>query len=187
MLTSTRHRFDSLPALRAMNMLGGCLLVASITLAIGSAHGQVVGDEAEMDRLQVRAEDLIASGDPEGAATSMGRAALMAAQLAKRHREQAGEPVYRGAETLYRAQEHAYRALALYRRAGGQPPASTGVCHTLHSARTGVQQAVTALALDETARGRLSPTDTQRLSLLQAMADDWTTVIMSMASDFQCP
>ena len=39
---------------------------------------QVTGDEPEMDRLRVKAEEAIGSDDPEGAAMNMGRAALMA-------------------------------------------------------------------------------------------------------------
>ena len=39
---------------------------------------QVVGDEAELDRLKTKAEDAMANDDPEAAAMNMGRAALMA-------------------------------------------------------------------------------------------------------------
>jgi len=44
---------------------------------------QVVGDEAEMARLRVKAEDAMGNDDPDGAAMMIGRAALMAARLAK--------------------------------------------------------------------------------------------------------
>ena len=118
---------------------------------------------------------------------SMGRAALMASQLAKRAGETASASVYRGAEALFRAQEHAYRALALFRRAGGQPPASAGVCHTLQAARTGVRHAATALNLEAPLRERLAPAETLRLGSLHAKTEDWTTVVDSMTSDFQCP
>lgn len=167
---------------------GVLLLAMGIILQTGDfALAQVKGDEAEMDRLQARAEELIATGDPEGAALQMGRAALMAALLAKGGADTPSELVFRGAEQLYRAQEQGYRALALYQRAGGQPPASTGTCHTLHTAETGVHQALTTLAIDEPARAALSPRDAARLTALRTSADDWVTVVASMASDFQCP
>lgn len=160
----------------------GALLVAPPSIA-----AQVTGDEAEMDRLQARAEELMANEDPEGAAMSMGRAALMATHLAKKAGAQPSAAVYRGAEQLFRAQEHAYRALALYRRAGGQPPASTGVCHTLQAARAGIRHADQTLDLEPAIREHLLSGDAVRLDTLRAATEDWTTVVASMASDFQCP
>ncbi len=166
----------------------GRLTVVALTLHIPTAWllAQGVGEEAEMDRLQARAEELIANSDPEGAAMQMGRAALMALQLTKRAGDRPVRSVYAGAETLFRAQEHAYRALALFQRAGGQPPASTGVCHTLQAARSGVQKAGLELTLDPNSVA-LAPTEFSRLAALRATAEDWTTVVASMASDFECP
>lgn len=164
------------------------LVVVALTLHLSPAllFAQGVGEEAEMDRLQARAEELIANSDPEGAAMQMGRAALMALQLTKRAGDRPVRSVYEGAETLFRAQEHAYRALALFQRAGGQPPASTGVCHTLQAARSGVQKAGLQLTLHPHSVA-LAPTESSRLTALRASADDWTTVVASMAIDFQCP
>ncbi|MFO0773458.1 MAG: hypothetical protein U0172_02175 [Nitrospiraceae bacterium] len=169
----------------------GCPLLhvctIGLTFCAAGVSAQVVGDEAEMDRLQARADELIANSDPEGAAMSMGRAALMAAQLAKRQGEAPAGRLYRGAETLYRAEEYGYRALALFQRAGGQAPASTGVCHTAESARAGIQQAQATLTFDDQTTQQLSPKERTRLTTLRATADDWTTVVASMQSDFQCP
>jgi hypothetical protein len=111
------------------------ILVAAFVWYTGAASwSQVVGDEAEMDRLKAKAEDAIANDDPEGAAMSMGRAALMAKQLTVKHKDSLSSArVFQGAEALFRSQEHAYRALALFRRAGGQLPASSGVCGSLAS------------------------------------------------------
>ena len=163
------------------------IIVYALLVAPPSIRAQITGDEAEMDRLQARAEELMANGDPEGAAMSMGRAALMATHLAQKAEAQSNAAVYRGAEQLFRAQEHAYRALALYRRAGGQPPASTGVCHTLQGARVGIKQADQWLDLDPAVREHLLSADAIRLEALRAATEDWTTVVASMASDFQCP
>jgi hypothetical protein len=145
---------------------------------------QVVGDEAEMDRLKVKAEEAMANDDPEGAAMSMGRAALMARQLAMKHKSVIpAARVYQGAETLFRSQEHAYRAMALFRRAGGQLPASSGVCGSLALAQGNVQQATSTLTQDGSVTGPLA----ERAAQLRATADDWGTVIASMISDYQCP
>jgi hypothetical protein len=165
---------------------GAVVLVAGFfawqTGAVG--WSQVVGDEAEMDRLKVNAEDAIANDDPEGAAMSMGRAALMAKRLAMKHKDATSAArIYQGAETLFRSQEHAYRAMALFRRAGGQLPASSGVCGSLALAQGNVQQATSTLKHDGSLTGPLA----ERAAQLRATADDWGTVIASIISDYQCP
>lgn len=182
---SARQRCQSPSRSRATLL---CAAVVSLLLCDAPiAYGQVMGDEAEMDRLQARAEELIANNDPEGAAMQMGRAALMAAHLATRRGDTPAALLYRAAEQLYRAQEHGYRAMALFQRAGGQPPASTGVCHTAHSAQNGVAHALRDLTMDDAARDRLSQPELALHARLRASADDWTTVVASLMSDFQCP
>ena len=149
----------------------------------GWAWAQTTGDESELERLRAKAEDAIASDDPEGAAMNMGRAALMAKLLAKTHHEDVSAVrLFQGAETLFRSQEHGYRAMALFRRAGGQLPASSGVCGSLSLAHSNVQQSVSALGRDENAPGPLSAKAVQ----LREAATDWVTVIDSMIADYQC-
>jgi len=149
-----------------------------------TAWSQVVGDEAELDRLRTKAEDAMANDDPEAAAMNMGRAALMAKQLAMKHKDVISSArVYQGAEALFRSQEHAYRAMALFRRAGGQLPASSGVCGSLALAQGDLQQATSLLGQD----GNLTGLQAERAAHLRATADDWVTVIASMISDYQCP
>jgi hypothetical protein len=165
---------------------GAVVLVAGFAAWQPGAVGwsQVVGDEAEMDRLKVKAEEAMANDDPEGAAMSIGRAALMAKQLARKHQSVVpAARVYQGAETLFRSQEHAYRAMALFRRAGGQLPASSGVCGSLALAQGNVEQATSTLTQDGSVTGPLA----ERAAQLRATADDWGTVIASMISDYQCP
>jgi len=165
---------------RALVILAGVFVWHTGTVG----WSQVVGDEAEMDRLKAKAEDLMANDDPEGAAMSMGRAALMAKQLAMKHKDAASSArIFQGAETLFRSQEHAYRAMALFRRAGGQLPASSGVCGSLALAKSKVQQATSLLEQNETLTGPPA----ERAAHLRATADDWITVIDSMISDYQCP
>ena len=165
---------------RAIVILAGLLFWHTETVG----WSQVVGDEAEMDRLKAKAEDLMANNDPEGAAMSMGRAALMAKQLATKHKDVASTArVFQGAEKLFRSQEHAYRAMALFRRAGGQLPASSGVCGSLALANSSVLQATSLLEKDTTLTGPPA----ERATHLRATADDWSTVIASMISEYQCP
>jgi hypothetical protein len=149
-------------------------------------HAQTIGDEAEMERLRVKAEEAIANDDPEGAATSMGRAALMAAELRKRQTDESRQLYFRGADALFRSQEQAYRSLALFRRAGGQPPASSGACGGLSLAQNHVQQAIKLFDQGAASSGEDQKTATG-IAKLKDTAEDWVTVIASLHKDFQCP
>ncbi len=144
-----------------------------------------MGDEAELDRLRIKAEDAMANDDPEGAAMSMGRAALMTVHLAKREGDPARAKMFRGAEHLLRSQEHGYRALALFRRAGDQLPASTGVCASLHHAHSEVQQSLRIFG-EPFPSEQPDPRTTQRANGLREAAENWVTVLSSMHTDFQC-
>ena len=149
-----------------------------------SGWAQTIGDEAELEQLRAKAEDAIASDDPEGAAMSMGRAALMAKRLSLLSRDNAASArLYQGAESLFRSQEHGYRAMALFRRAGGQLPASSGVCGSLALAQGSVQHALSDLAQDSAPPTPL----VERAKHWRETADDWTTVLASMITDYQCP
>jgi len=134
--------------------------------------------------LRVKAEDAIASDDPEGAAMAMGRAAMMAKRLSLVNRnDRASSRLYQGAEALFRSQEHGYRAMALFRRAGGQLPASSGVCGSLALAQGSVQHAVSDLAAEDPAPEALA----ERVKRWRENADDWVTVVAAMIADYQCP
>jgi hypothetical protein len=145
---------------------------------------QTIGEEAELERLRAKAEDAIASDDPEGAAMAMGRAAMMAKRLSLVNRNDgASSRLYQGAEALFRSQEHGYRAMALFRRAGGQLPASSGVCGSLALAQGSVQHAVSHLAAGDAAPEALA----ERVKRWRESADDWVTVVAAMIADYQCP
>ncbi len=147
------------------------------------ATAQVIGNEAEMDRLQEKAEEAMASDDPEGAAITMGRAALVAKFLAKTHQEDGSAMrLFQGADALFRSQEHSYRAMALFRRAGGQLPVSSGICGSLSLAQNNVQQALAMLTRESRTPG---PRTVKALSLKQVAAD-WETAIDSLIADYQC-
>ncbi len=158
----------------------GC--IAALLIA-NLATAQLIGNEAEMDRLQGKAEEAMASDDPEGAAMAMGRAALMAKYLAKTNQNDGSAlRLFHGAEILFRSQEHSYRAMALFRRAGGQLPASSGVCGSLSLAQSSLQQALTMLTPENCEPGACTAKSFQ----LQQAAADWRTVIDSLIADYQC-
>lgn len=162
----------------------GWTITALMWAAAGTGWAQTIGDEAELDRLRVKAEEAISSDDPEGAAMAMGRAALMAKRLAVLNKEDGGSArLYQGAESLFRSQEHGYRAMALFRRAGGQLPASSGVCGSLALAQSTVQRALSDLSGGETPQGQLN----ERAKRWRDTADDWVTVVAAMIGEYQCP
>jgi hypothetical protein len=143
----------------------------------------VASDAAEMDRLREKAEEAIADDDPEGVAMNMGRAALKAKLLTKTHHEDvAAVRMFHGAEALFRSQELGYRAMALFRRVGGQLPASSGVCGSLALAHSSVQQKVSTLDYEDNVPGPLAA---RAIQLLEE-ATDWVTVFDSMIVDYQC-
>jgi hypothetical protein len=173
-----------LPTNSALYLRMFCLCMGTATFVTGLSLAQVMGDAAEMDRLQVKAEEAIGSDDPDGAAMAMGRAALMAKRLGLLNKDDtAAHRLYRGAESLFRSQEHGYRAMALYRRAGGQLPASSGVCGSLAMAQGSVEHALSELRQDSPP----PPSLTQRAKRWRDSADDWVIVVASMITDYQCP
>jgi len=161
-----------------------CFVAILASFAL-SSQAQVIGEEAELDRLRMKAEEAMGNEDAEGAAMSMGRAALMAAHLAKRQPDQASQQMFQAAEHLYRSQEHGYRALALFRRAGGELPASAGVCGSLQLGQLELTHAQAVLgqpdqpASKEAYHSRLKP--------IQQNAEDWAIVLSSMGAEFHCP
>ena len=162
---------------------GLCLCMGSASMFLQPVLAQVTGDAAEMDRLRAKAEEAIGSDDPEGAAMNMGRAALMAKRLGQLNRKDPRTArLYQGAESLFRSQEHAYRAMALFRRAGGHLPASTGVCRSLELAQGSVNHALTDLEPESPPPDSL----TDHAKQWRESADDWAVVVASMIIDYQC-
>ena len=90
--------------------------------------------------------------------------------------------LYQGAESLFRSQEHGYRAMALFRRAGGQLPASSGVCGSLALAQGSVQRALLDLSSES-----LPVSLVERATRWRETADDWVIVVAAMITDYQCP
>ena len=163
-----------------------CIWVLLIVLTIpyaGNGLAQVAGELGGMDRLEQQAEDAIANGDPEGAALSIGKAALMAKILAQKEEDQQTRFLYQAAETLFRGQEQGYRAFALFERAGGQPPASKGVCQYLSHAAEKLKQSqndLKALAIftNESLRSRQER--------LIGKTQEWERLLQGLQQDLSC-
>jgi hypothetical protein len=143
-----------------------------------------MGEEAELERLRAKAEEAMGNEDAEGAAMSMGRAALMAAQLARRQTDLAVKRTFKAAEHLYRSQEHGYRAVALFRRAGGELPASAGVCGSLQLAQIELRHAREPLTGPDEAEEK--NTAFPRRKAAQQSMEDWSIVLDSMQGEFRC-
>ena len=73
--------------------------------------------------------------------------------------------------------------MALFRRAGGQLPASSGVCGSLALAQGSVQHALSDLAAGDSPPEALI----ERAKHWRETADDWVTVVAAMIADYQCP
>lgn len=159
--------------------------MAFLTCFAPSSQAQVIGEEAELGRLRMKAEEAMGNEDAEGAAMSMGRAALMAAQLAKRQSDRTLKQTFQAAEHLYRSQEHGYRAVALFRRAGGELPASAGVCGSLQLGQLELTHAQAALGQPDQAVS--NEASHSRVKSIQQAADDWAIVLSSMGAEFHCP
>lgn len=161
-----------------------CFCLVTLSLLVEVSLAQLTGDAAEMDRLWIKAEEAMGNDDPDGAAMNMGRAALMAKRLGLLHKEEpAVLRLYQGAEALFRSQEHGYRAIALFRRAGGQLPASSGVCGSLTLAKSSLHRAQSDLSSET------PPPDSliDHAKQWREAADNWSTVIASIIGEYECP
>ena len=169
-------------------LISKALLVPVVFSAVLSwisvAAGQEMGAEAEMDRLELRAEELIAQGDADGASLMIGKAAMMASELAKRERNHAVRRLHEETQKIFRAQEQAYRAVALFERAGGVPPASSGVCHALHQAGKHFQASHRRL---QTHKLDSNEQESVQVKSRLAVAKDWVLTVQELRQDFGCP
>jgi hypothetical protein len=162
----------------------GCLLLAlTLVLVEASGFAQVRGNLGEMDRLEQRAEEAMANGDPEGAALSIGKAAMMAAIIAKDEERQKSRSLYQAVETLFRGQEKGYRALALFERAGGQPPAANGVCQFLSHAAEMVKESRMGL---KALVGINEESLTARRRRHLAKTREWEDLLQGVQQDVSC-
>ena len=109
---------------------------------------------------------------------------LMAAQLGRRDQREAVQLLFQGVARLFRAQEHAYRAVALFERAGGHPPASSGVCATIGLANRDI--AVAGQMLSGLVSADLDHTSQRMREHYRRVAADWVETIHGLRADFDC-
>ncbi len=144
---------------------------------------QLLGKQAEMERLESQANELIANGDPNGAALAIGKAAMMAGILAKQESGNTMQSIFDGAESLFRMQENGYRAIALFEQAGGQTPAPTGSCQLLSLAN---HHNTTAHEFFSNING---PTESQSVDLgkrYTPISQEWMEILQELKADFGC-
>ena len=148
-----------------------------LVCAIPSATAQATNAERELSRLQAQAEDAMAQGDPQGAANSIGRAALLASQLDKQQvSDTTPQPPYRFMVDLFRTQEQVYRAMALFQQSGERTPVSSGICSLLslgrqHAARALKNHSVTAA--DQAVHDHLHQQTMEWLEIVQELQQEW--------------
>ncbi len=153
------------------------LLPPTNTLAQG------IGEQAEMDRLEQQANDLAAQNDPEGAALAIGKAAMMADLLTKDSHKSAAEKIFQGTSYYFRGQELGLRALALFERTGGQPPAPAGVCHYIIQGNHKLQQA--KQLLEETPVIHQEDLQKRQNDLFEKN-EEWQKLLVALQQDFEC-
>jgi hypothetical protein len=91
----------------------------------------------------------------------------------------------RGAEQLFRSQEHGYRALALFRRAGAELPASSGVCGSLRLAQTEGERSFTTMTQAQ-AEGTTHEAVIRQANELKEAAESWMASLAAIRTDLQC-
>jgi hypothetical protein len=136
-----------------------------------------------MDRQEQQAEDLAAQADPEGAALAIGKAAMMAELLTTESQKPAAGEIFQAASLFYRAQELGFRALALYERAGGTPPASAGVCQYFYQGHQKLADSKELLEMHPSvSQGEIRA---RREKLLQKN-EEWKNLLLGLHKDFAC-
>ena len=120
----------------------------------------------------------MAQGDPQGAAISIGRAALLASQLGKLQVPQTDQPPYRLMVDLFRTHEQVYRAMALFQQSGEQTPVSSGVCSLLSLGRQHATRALEHQALTAAGSAVHEP--------LQKQTMEWLEIVQELQQEWDC-
>ena len=150
------------------------LLLLVVAVLPGTAG--TIDAERELSRLQTQAEEAMAQGDPQGAANSIGRAALLTSQLDKQ--SDANQPPYRIMVDLFRAQEQVYRAMALFQQSGERTPVSSGICSLLSLGRQHVTR-----ALENNFITTAKPAIHERL---QRETMEWLETVQELQQEWDC-
>ena len=150
------------------------LTLLLLVVAIPPDPARTTDREKELSRLQAKAEDAMAQGDPQGAANNIGRAALLASQLDKQ--SDATRPSYRLMVDLFRTQEQVYRAMALFQQSGERTPVSSGICSLLSLGKQHATRALenhSANTTDQAVSDQLHQQTTEWLEIVQELQQEW--------------
>lgn len=151
------------------------LTLLLLVVGIPPDPARTTDGERELSRLQTQAEDAMAQGDPQGAANSIGRAALLASQLDKQF--DSTQPPYRIMVDLFRAQEQVYRAIALFQQGGERTPASSGICSLLSQGRQHAFRAAenhSATSSDHAVHDHLFQQTMEWQEIIRELQHDWS-------------
>ena len=176
-LRSTSSIYMVLP--HTMILLTFSLLIPIITPI---SYAQIPEKHAELIRLLLmreKAEEAMSMGDPEGASLNAGKAALMAALLAKEENDPELQTYFKGLEAMLRAQESVYRAIGLHQQSGEQVPASSGVCRSIYLAAANRKKAQNLMQNPSSSGGPL-------LQNLLMELQDWERTIEELRPELIC-
>ena len=154
-------------------------LIIALVFAIELSIAQLIGDDANLAHLEQQAEELIAQGDPHGAALSSGKAALLAAQIAKQTADQVNTHYYHAMSQLLRTQETVYRAVGLFQQSGERIPASSGVCDLLTLGMQHNDEAQRVITTD-------SVRSSTQNSTLQTRVREWMEIVQELQQEWDC-
>lgn len=147
-----------------------------LVVAIPSGPALAIDAGRELSRLQARAEDAMAQGDPQGAANSIGRAALLASQLSKQ--SNATRPPYGLMVDLFRTQEQVYRAMALFQQSGERTPVSSGICSLLSLGRQHASRALENYSATPEGQALDEPLHRQTM--------EWLEIVQELQQEWDC-
>ena len=169
----TRCKNEGAPELNR-SPLAFTLTLLLLVVAIPPDPAGTTDGERELSRLQAKAEDAMAQGDPQGAANGIGRAALLASQLDKQ--SDATQPPYRIMVDLFRTQEQVYRAMALFQQSGERTPVSSGICSLLSQGRQHASRALenhSVTTAGQAVYDHLHQQTTEWLEIVQELQEEW--------------
>jgi len=158
----------------------GLFLIGYLFLSeVPPGLGQPSDQNEELLRLEYTALLSVEQGDFNGAALTMGKAALHSLLLSQETQPNISRRHHLIREKLYRTREQVYRAYALFQQSGETIPAPSVVCLTLTQGKNNAEQARHDLKNLE----RL-PTN---FNELKTELQEWEDMVSELQMDFHCP
>ena len=154
------------------------VLVISIYLFPIQGKAQFQVDQAELQRLRHKSVEALSEGDHQGAALTIGKAALLANFMAQQETQLVPRAHFQSLAALLRSKENVYRAFALFQQSGEHIPASLGVCGTISLA-----------SADQKRAQFLFPEPLSENPLLSDLPNEimeWKEIIEELQIEFEC-